>query len=255
MELPPKFERTYTNPHGESWRFFFDPQIGRAAITGDDVDWAIFPVYGGTAKGLVLAPDESAWLNEAWTELESKNTILGLYLGNNTQFVIQTNFCRLSEDFCPICLKQKQQFDIHHCIASSDGGPNDYRNLLRICRSCHVVLSAGSIENKFPKAQAAFWHQIAYFGFDFFPSLNSRGGRHPDVSFHTHSPKISELLGHYQSCKAEEQHHINQSLMEYGRLEYQYFRDLGLEKWSWAEFRRLFCRPEIAEQSRHPDKT
>ena len=241
MSLLTKIERTYTSKAGSAWCLYYDPKIGRACITGNDIGFDTYPVYDGRAKGLVLEQDELKWLANAWIELASEHNELSMYLGKNTQFIRTEKFCQLSEDFCPICLTQKQQFHTHHCIESRDGGSNDSRNLLRICQSCHVVLTSGSFEDRLSRGRAAWWHQIAHFGIGFLPSADSRGGRHPDVSFHTLYPQFRQVLEHYKKCSAEEQQEENRRLMEFGRVEYQYFRDLGLGKRSWSEFERLFC--------------
>ena len=237
MFVRPEFEREYKNLHGETWRLYFDPLISRAAVTGDDVGWDVYPVYEGTARNLVVSKDESEWLISAWGELMEQRAELDLYAGKDSNFIHYTRFCELSGNFCPLCLAQKSQFDIHHCIASAGGGTNDPRNLLRICRSCHVVLTAGSIEDRIPKERAAFWHQVAHFGFDFFPPLNSHGGRHPDVSFHEQFRRLSYALALYAKCHKDEQQIVNQRLMQIARVEYQYFRDLGLGKWPWKDFK------------------
>ena len=239
-----KFERTYTSKDGCCWNFYYDSKIGSAQIAGDDIGSDVYPVYDGIAKGLVLELDEREWLANVWIELVATHGELDMYLGKNTQFLHSEKFCQLSENFCPICLTQKQQFDIHHCIESQDGGPNNARNLLRICRSCHVVLTSGSLEDRHPKGLAALWHQIAHFGIDSLPSSDSCGGRHPDVSFHTLYPKASIVLNQYQKCSEVEQRAENKLLMKHARVEYQYYRDLGLGKWTWKEYERLFCKPD-----------
>lgn len=242
MPFLTKFERTYTSKEGRGWRFYYDSKIGRARVAGNAIGLDVYPVYDGIAKGLGLnlEEDEREWLANAWVELVAAHGELDMYLGKNTQFLHSEKFCQLSENFCPICLVQKQQFHIHHCIESQDGGPNDTKNLLQICHSCHVVLTSGGLEDRHSKGLAALWHQIAHFGVNFLPSSDSRGGRHPNVSFHTLYPKASQVLDQYQKCGEEEQREENQILMKYARVEYQYYRDLGLGKWSWSEFERLF---------------
>lgn len=242
-----KFERAYTSNAGSAWRFYYDSKIGRACVAGDDIGLDVYPVYDGMAKGLVLEQDEREWLANGWLELVSEHNELDMYLGKNTQFIRTERCCQLSEDFCPICLTQKQQFHIHHCIESENGGPNDARNLLRICQSCHVVLTSGGTEDRLSRGRAALWHQMAHFGVYFLPSVDSRGGRHPDVSFHTRFPQFSQILERYQKCSEEEQQEENRLLMEFGRVEYQYYRDLGLGKWTWDDFERLFCKADESD--------
>lgn len=235
MQQLQEIQSVYKNRYGETWHLLVDHSVSRALITGNDIDWQQSPVYGGTASILVLSPDEEQWLSNAWTVLERKNPRLGTYGGQQTEFKIGTRSCYLSENVCPLCLKQKKTFDYHHCIASCDGGPDHHSNVLRICRPCHVLLTIEHEGEGAAKERAAFWHQVMHFGFDAFPAFESRGARHSDVSFYERFPRFRELMALYQSEQATEQDLANRMLRREARFRYQHFRDIGLGIWSWTQ--------------------
>lgn len=223
-----EIESTYENRHGEAWHLLIDQRFSRALITGIDIDWEQHPVYGGFTGTLALSPDEQHWLTGAWTTLEKKYPALSVYRGQRTEFKVGNQSCYLTENVCPLCLKQKTTFDFHHCIASFDGGPDRYSNVLRTCRTCHVILTIDPDKEGRAKERAAFWHQVMHFGFSAFPTLESRGARHPDVSFYDRFPQFLELVESYRSEPPEEQDSLNQTLVQEARFRYQHFRDIGL---------------------------
>ena len=57
----------FENTFGEQWIFTFDRKTKQAELRGGDAGWnTIFEVHDGTANGLILRPDESAWLKACW---------------------------------------------------------------------------------------------------------------------------------------------------------------------------------------------
>lgn len=67
---------------------------------------------------------------------------------------------------CPICLKQREEFDKHHVIWKTDGGSDHPVNILRICRTCHAILTFGESEAwYYDKACVA--HQQCCYGIEF----------------------------------------------------------------------------------------
>ena len=57
----------FENRHGEQWLFTFDRVTGEAILRGGDAGWgrAQF-VHDGRVDGLLLAPEEAAWLQACW---------------------------------------------------------------------------------------------------------------------------------------------------------------------------------------------
>lgn len=223
----------YTNQYGEDWIFIYKDQCSINLMKGSDIDWHAYPVIEGQALGLVLNEEERIWLQSVWTDAAMDNT--GLYRGLDTEFVIDKQYCSLTNDCCPLCLKKKQNFEYHHCIWSSEGGTSDASNLLRICMSCHAVLTRGSDEDRIPKDLAAFCHQMMYFGLDFIPRTRPHKGKHKNVSFLEEHPWWREPLEQYDAASADRKRKINQLWKDLSRLQYQYYRDIGGETWSWED--------------------
>jgi len=161
-------ESSFTNHHGEEWTFSFDSTTNLAFVKGRDANEDSYPVIEGVAYGLVVSEEEKAWLLQTWRTATKGIPSVGLYCGIPTEFVVGKNLSFLSDDHCPICLHRKIDFEIHHCLWKTDGGPDTSSNLLRICNSCHAVITRGSIEERLPKNQAAFHHQVMQFGFGLF---------------------------------------------------------------------------------------
>jgi hypothetical protein len=142
-----------TTELGDTWVFCVDARNRRGFLTGNDVDWREYPVVNGVAFDLVLSEEESAWLLSQWAEATANLRGARLYEGIDTEFHAGPKHCYLRDDYCPICLRKKTQFDIHHCIAAADGGLDETQNLLRICRSCHVLITGGDDEDACPETQ------------------------------------------------------------------------------------------------------
>ena len=57
----------FENRHGEQWIFSFNRATREARLRGGDVGWASpHPVRDGRVDGLILAPEEAAWLQACW---------------------------------------------------------------------------------------------------------------------------------------------------------------------------------------------
>ncbi len=53
----------FENRYGEQWIFTFDRTTNGARLRGGDVDWAsAHVVRDGRVEGLILDPEEAAWL-------------------------------------------------------------------------------------------------------------------------------------------------------------------------------------------------
>ena len=53
--------------HGEQWIFTFNRATREASLQGGDAGWArAHPVRDGRVDGLILAPEEAAWLQACW---------------------------------------------------------------------------------------------------------------------------------------------------------------------------------------------
>lgn len=237
----PPIEYSFTSRIGDQWVFSFDRNTNTALVKGDDVGWESYPVVEGVAYGLEMNKEEQAWLAGVWKEATNQSICtIGLYLGNPTEFVLGKSYCFLSDNYCPICLLQKKDFEVHHCIWSRDGGPDTPSNLLAICNSCHAVITRGSVEDRFPKNQAALYHQIMYFGVNLFQDATTGRNTYGAALFAKQHPPLVEPLESFAQATPEQRDVADRQLKAESRIRYQYYRDLGLGKWSWSDHERLF---------------
>jgi hypothetical protein len=202
----------YENEFGEPWIFEYNFDNDTGVIKGLDVGWIEYPVLEGRTFGLILDEKEEAWLKIAWSDATEHLDNVGIYSGLDTEFVRDEHGCWLTNYYCPICLNQKREFDEHHCIWSSDGGTDEYFNMLRVCRTCHAVLTWGSVEDRVPKDLAAFYHQVLYFGLEFFPRNNFRKSRHIDRNFLELNPTWKAKIRDFDQLRANEQKKIDNAV-------------------------------------------
>jgi hypothetical protein len=58
----------FENRHGEQWIFTCHRATREASLRGGDAGWAhAHPVRDGRADGLILGPEEAAWLQACWS--------------------------------------------------------------------------------------------------------------------------------------------------------------------------------------------
>lgn len=241
---PAVIESSFTNRYGDEWSFSFNTNTNLASVKGSDVGWESYPVIEGVAYGLVMDGEEKTWLLSVWMSAAADRPVSGLYRDMPTDFVAGTSYSYLTNDYCPICLSQKLDFEIHHCIWASDGGSDTPSNLLRTCNSCHAVITRGSEEERVPKNLAALHHQVMHYGFALFreairPETN-KAAKHYATTF----PATVDLLTRVGELNSEEQKAADRQLKAESRISYQYFRDLGLGKWNWSDHKRMFVRSD-----------
>ena len=59
---------SFANRYGEQWIFTLDRATGVASVRGGDVDWTtVHVVRDGRVDGLILNPEEAAWLQACWS--------------------------------------------------------------------------------------------------------------------------------------------------------------------------------------------
>ncbi|TYB96262.1 MAG: hypothetical protein FXF54_03355 [Kosmotoga sp.] len=99
----------FRNKHGEKWILEYDCDKKYSFITGDDSDYKKIPVYDGIALDLILNNQESDWLKKTWKDA-TRGIDNILYLGKDTKLIENNKYCELTNNYCPICLKQKQEY-------------------------------------------------------------------------------------------------------------------------------------------------
>lgn len=245
---------------GDLWIFEYDYSTDTGMVKGSDVDWKSYAVIEGEALWLVLAEDERAWLKSSWEAATKHLSNPGIYLGLDTEFVEDKPKCYLTNDYCPICLKQKREFADHHCEAKVDGGSDDYFNILRICCTCHTIIHNGSVEDRIPRQYAAREHQLMYFGIDFF-ALDSllEEDSHESRYRLERSPSLRWLVAQYKSwieasrgeAKAGREK-LSRVIKDRARLEYQYYRDVAMDRRFTDDWLRRLEKLELMDRNGWP---
>jgi hypothetical protein len=76
VPIPPAFSNEaadlyigyFENGSGEQWIFTFNRATREAILRGGDVDWGTAHiVHDGRIDGLILGPEEAAWLQACWS--------------------------------------------------------------------------------------------------------------------------------------------------------------------------------------------
>lgn len=184
---------------------------------------------------MVLSNQESDWLKKAWKEATEEIDNI-LYLEKDTEFIVNKKYGELTNNYCPICLKQKQEYEIHHCIAAFDGGTDDYFNLLRICSTCHAIITRGSVEDRIPMLFSAIFHQMMYFGIKLLPTEERKKGRHKGRNFLEIFPSSRKVVDYFYELSSDEQKVCDDKLKSIGKYCYQYFKDMAHGLWPWKDF-------------------
>ena len=60
-------------------------------------------------------------------------------------------------EFCPVCQTEQAEFDKHHVVWRMNGGSDDPINKLRVCKSCHALLTFGNKKDRVPRDIACFY--------------------------------------------------------------------------------------------------
>jgi hypothetical protein len=234
------YRSEYVNELGDEWQLEIDQEAGIALLTGSDIsDDLRVPVIEGIAIYIGLGQDEQAWLTAAWSEGTEQHAVFGLYRGLDTEFVIGSKYCHLTNDFCPICLKRKKQFEIHHCIWKSDGGTRSPLNLLKVCNTCHALMSFGDVDDVETRDQAAFMHQLTHFGMRLVAEQVPSGVEQSERTFLGVRPKMRELVRSYLVADEADRELVDRMIPPLARAYYQYHRDIARAVPAFVEYRRL----------------
>lgn len=124
----------------------------------------------------------------------------------------------MSKQLCPICLKEKTQFEGHHVVWRADGGSDDPTNILDVCKTDHALITRGDDEDRIPRDLACFAHQMGIHGLTFLLKSN--------VIFSKHSAFGSSFVEAHSGESAEE---LDRTLKHIGKeMYYKYLCDIGV---------------------------
>jgi len=136
----------------------------------------------------------------------------------------------------------RSEHDGHPVVWVCEGGSDDAANVLQMCASCHSVITSGSVEDRAPKQLAAMAHQQMHFGVEFYLRATTKtdnGRRRHAYCYETDSYlRLLRLVGAFTALSPTEGSRFDRWFRWMGRLEYQYFRDLGLGINSWDDHMR-----------------
>jgi protein associated with RNAse G/E len=86
-----------------------------------------FYVFDGNCHFLILNEKEKEWLKTVW---DKYSKVKNKYLDLNVDIKSDYGITYLTNNYCPICLKKRQEFENHHCVPVNEGGI-DLGNMLK----------------------------------------------------------------------------------------------------------------------------
>jgi len=218
---------TFTNECNEDWWFNYNIENDMGVIWGNDdliIDKKFYIFDGIHDPQLVLSDKEKDWIKNVWEKYSKPKSI---YLNLDTK--IQTKkITYLENNYCPICLNQKTEFEDHHCIPASEGGSDDVVNMLRICNSCHSLITNGCLEDRYIRHLTAIYHQMFLFGIDFYKMnpLNNKRFGNKDKGLYLNRPHIKEVIDYYDGLDEQEQIEFNDKFIKKSLYYYKYNRSI-----------------------------
>ena len=219
---------TFTNECNEDWWFNYNIENDIGIIWSNDdliIDKKFYIFDGIHDPQLVLSDEEKIWVKDMWEKHSKPKSI---YLNLNTK--IQKNkITYLENNYCPICLNQKTEFEDHHCIPASEGGSDDVVNMLRICNSCHSLITRGCIEDIHPRYMTAIYHQIYLYGINFYKMnpLNNKRYKNKDQGLYENRPYFKQIINDYDNLNKDEQIEINNKIKKEALFYYKYYRSIA----------------------------
>lgn len=188
------------------WRFTYEDAANLACVTNDIRPADRYPVIDGILvigdMPCLLDEDKYGedklvkWVARCWTTAVGRSS--SLYYDFDTEFDRQGKFGFLTNDYCPLCLRRRRDFEVHHVIFKAEGGHHTVNNLLRICCSCHALINLGCNEDGVPRAMAALHHQLFHFGISFIPLTPPPTGKYQHVHPLITQPHFQETVSAYR---------------------------------------------------------
>ena len=221
-----KYLESFTNDCDETWWFNYNNKNNMGMLWGNDnlIEGKIFYIFNGICPELILDTNEKDWIRNIWNKYSKyKNT----YLNFPTEIKYKNN-TYLTNNYCPICLKQHKEFEGHHCIPASLGGSDDYVNMLIICNSCHSLITNGCEEDRNARFLCAINHQISIYGIDFYKMnpLNNKRFKNKDIGLYKNYPYIKNILNYYDQLDDNGKIIYNNNIKTYALYYYKYYRSI-----------------------------
>jgi hypothetical protein len=119
----------------------------------------------------------------------------------------------MSKKPCPVCLREREEFEKHHVLPRSKGGSNHPQNILPICSTCHAIITRGCTEDMAPRYIACFAHQLKNYGLSFVLTSNLLNS---NTSFW-----VKEYVERMLPIEEVTATNLDKSLRNMGHLEYE----------------------------------
>lgn len=222
------YKETFKNEHGEQWWFDYIPENNMGILWGNDnlILGDKFYIFDGICPTLVLSNEEKDWLTSVWIKY-SNNTI---YLHNKVDVKSDKYATYLTNDICPICLEEKDYFEDHHCILASKGGSDDITNMLRICGSCHALITNGNLKECKPRYLASIFHQQMLYGIEFYKMKYWNNKRFDGkINVYKTYPHMRKVVNTYCEMDTKNKLSIDKQIKELSSYHYQYNRSIILD--------------------------
>lgn len=81
----------------------------------------------------------------------------------------------MSKDICPVCISEQDEFENHHVIWRYQGGTDDPVNILRVCNSCHGLITRGNKKDRIPRDMMCVAYKLAEHGLEFIRKSGASG--------------------------------------------------------------------------------
>lgn len=225
------------------FKFSYSRKLG---FFNDGIIGNEYPVYDGNMFFWEMPNINNKWLKKEWLKATKNLPLPGIYLDKPTEMMHNKQITWLTTHYCPVCLRQKSYFENHHCVARSNSGQDGYKNVLRICASCHAIITRGCLEERWQMENAALFHQVMYFGLDVFPRKFRKFDYKEYEETNIRNARFEEFLNNYDNKDVEEKEKFFNFTREMGRYFYQFYRDVVRGVWHWKKAVRLF--PSIYDQ-------
>ena len=176
----------FTNEHGEKFEIeLLSDFVGK--MKGDETGWK--EVYLVNGYGSFLFSDkERIELEKIFPKYHSD------YFDLDTEFTKSMSSSFLENNYCPLCLEQKEIFQGHHVYAAMNGGSDKPENILQICQDCHALESFGSDMVRHSYHWAAKFHQLWKIGFEFFEIQLTGNSRYSERKIEKLDPGYARMM-------------------------------------------------------------
>jgi hypothetical protein len=236
-----KYLKEWMTEDYDKWKFEFNSDSYIGTLTGSDIDWKTYYVYDGHVNhGLILNNSEKKQL-KIFFDNATYNLGDITYKKFKTKLINNSKFCHLDIEICPICLNEFDYFEIHHVIPLSEGGADKSNNKLKICGTCHAIITRGCLKERNIKNLIAFNHQLMYYGIDLY-NINSLNEIRQEKLPETYLT----LIDLYNKSSCEQKNIIDIFIKNNARFNYQFFRDLILNNITY-NYHDKFIIPYLKE--------